>query len=173
MATRNEVWQWDNFVGEKTETGQRKDPRFPRASLSKFNEILEDRFCPLDNNAAESFNKNFAAPLPQSPSIWKIISQFKKEEALAQYKILQSVNGAQGSQDNAGRKNNMRKQRDEIHKILKFSLTTSRIRSHWKPVFSCWELVKQTVGKIFKKALTINPLNPTLDDFFQRRDLMD
>ena len=108
----------DNFVGEKTETGQRKDPRFPRASLSKFNEILEDRFCPLDNNAAESFNKNFAAPLPQSPSIWKIISQFKKEEALAQYKILQSVNGAQGSQDNAGRKNNMRKQRDEIHKIL-------------------------------------------------------
>ena len=94
-------------------------PRFSRENLSKYNEILRDPYCPLDNNIAEAFNRQFAEALPKVPSIWGIIKQFAKEEAFAKSKWLKSISRDPVSQDNEKRIKARKKQRDALQEILK------------------------------------------------------
>ena len=55
---------------ESTYVGsEEQELRFPQENLSKFSEILKNKNCHLDNNVAESFNRQFLDALPKNPMI--------------------------------------------------------------------------------------------------------
>ena len=113
------IWDFQDYI-ESTYVGSEEQlPRFPLENLSKYEEILKDKNCHLDNNVAESFNRQFSEALPKNPTVWGIIQQFSKEEAFSRSKFLKSISGDPISQDNEKRRQKREKQCEALYKILK------------------------------------------------------
>ena len=78
---------WIGSLNKRTKI--RGKPRFSFDSWNKYNEVLaEDE---ITTNVSEAWNSVVKMTLPMKPSIWTVIEQFRKEEALARQKILGSV----------------------------------------------------------------------------------
>ena len=80
---------WIGSLNKRTKI--RGKPRFSFDSWNKYNEVLaEDE---ITTNVSEAWNSVVKMTLPMKPSIWTVIEQFRKEEALARQKILGSAGG--------------------------------------------------------------------------------
>ena len=95
----------------------KKEPYFPINGWSKFKPVSEAS-C-LDNNRAESFNRQFQDGLNARGNFWKLILHLSDEDSMARVKIMKSRDGSEANHFQNKRSRRIVARRKELQNYVK------------------------------------------------------
>ena len=104
---------WIGLINRRTEVRGR--PKVPFPIWNKYREVVDG--VARTNNASESWNSASKLGLPRKPSVWTVLDTIKKEESLARYKIVASVQGSE-SDSHPGRTKKIKDADERLREVV-------------------------------------------------------
>ena len=106
-----------NWIGARGRYGTRKKPTYEIKIWNKYEEIIDEDFV-LTNNGNEVFNSSWAPSIPKSATVWTVILEFQRREALARAEHNEHLRGLTKAHNSS--RDRLHKQRmEELHNICK------------------------------------------------------
>ena len=104
------------WIGVKSgRAGNRRRPMFPLESWNMYEATLEDG--PTTNNTLESWNRTWNSLNGKHPNLWKVLSNFVKQEAEARRMLLMEA-ADYDTHNNTGRKRNSEAYKARVKSIV-------------------------------------------------------